>query len=195
MLSNQKQEYIFHPLYSYPENLLVKFVKIKSRQEILNDVIHDGKKYPKDWKAVFGKNNKNLSNDYYIFNPNIGIYLLKEYEKNPYQTKGLGQKISRKIDENIESEISKYAGDFGIIQGDFRKVFKNLKKGIHPGKILDAAIKGKQDLGLSIPIKGHASSSKDVFDDIKKKFANKQEKLEKKFEEMATTDRLYSSYR
>ena len=56
-------------------------MKIKTRNEILNDVIRDGKKHPKDWKAVFGKDNKSLSKDYYIFNPNIGIYLLKEYDK------------------------------------------------------------------------------------------------------------------
>ena len=135
-------------------------MKIKKRQEILNDVIRDGKKYPKDWKAVFGKDNKNLSKDYYIFNPNIGIYLLKEYEKNPFEVKGLGGKIARNVDENIEAEVSKYAGDFGIIQGDYRKVLKNLGKGIEPQKILDAAIKGKKDLGLSMPVRGHASPQK-----------------------------------
>jgi len=65
-------------------------VKIKLRNEILNDVIRDGKKYPKEWKAVFGKDKTSLSRDCYIFNPNVGIYLLKEYEKNPFETKGLG---------------------------------------------------------------------------------------------------------
>jgi hypothetical protein len=169
-------------------------VKIKKRQEILNDVIRDGKKYPKDWKAVFGKDNKNLSKDYYIFNPNIGIYLLKEYEKNPFEVKGIGGKIARNVDENIEAEVSKYAGDFGIVQGDYRKVLKNLGKGIEPQKILDAAIKGKKDLGLSIPVRGHASSLKNVFDDIHNNFSTKQKKLEKKFEEMATDDGLYNSY-
>jgi len=78
-------------------------VKIKKRNEILNDVIRDGKKYPKDWKAVFGKDDKNLSRDYYIFNPNTGIYLLKEYEKNPYEIKGIGGKIARHVDEHIEA--------------------------------------------------------------------------------------------
>ena len=98
------------------------------------------------------------------------------------------------MDENIEAEVSKYAGDFGIIQGDYRKVLKNLRKGIEPQKILDAAIKGKKDLGLNMPVRGHASSSKNVFDDIHNNFSTKQKKLEKKFEEMATDDGLYNSY-
>jgi hypothetical protein len=169
-------------------------VKIKKRHEILSDIIRDGKKYPKDWKAVIGVDKKNLSKDFYIFNPDIGIYLLKEYEKNPFLVKGLGGKIARKIDENIEAEVSKYAGDFGIIQGDYRKVLTNLEKGVKPKKIFDAAIKGKKDLGLSMPIRGHASSSKDVFDDIHNNFFDKQKKLDRKFEEMASEDGFYHSY-
>lgn len=169
-------------------------MKIKNRHEILRDVIKEGKKYPNDWKAVFGRDSKSLSNDYYIFNSNIGIYLLKEYERNPYDTKGLGGKIARYVDENVEAKVSKYAGDFGIIQGDYNKVLKNLEKGIKPQKIFDAALKGKKDLGLRMPVKGQACSSKDIFDEIHNNLTTKQKKLDKKFEEMATGDGLYRSY-
>lgn len=169
-------------------------VKIKPRNEILNDVIRDGKNYPKDWKAVFGKDNKLLSNDYYIFNPNTGIYLLKEYEKSPFEIKGIGGKVARRIDEDIEAKLSKYAGDFGIVQGDFRKILKNLEKGIEPQKIFDAALKGKRDLGITIPVRGHASSSREVFDDIHNDLTTKQKKLDSKFEKIASDDGLYSSY-
>ena len=169
-------------------------VKIKSRNEILNDVIKEGKKYPKNWQAVFGKDNKRLSRDYYIFNPNIGIYLLKEYEKNPFEIKGLGGKIARHVDEEIEEKISEKPGDFGIIQGDFRKIVKNLKKGIKPEKIYDAAIKGKKDLGISMPVKGHASTSEDIFNDIHNILSREQRRLDKKLEKMASDDGLYSSY-
>ena len=169
-------------------------MKIKNRYDILRDVIKDGKKYPNNWKAVFGKDKKSLSNDYYIFNPNIGIYLLKEYDKNPYDIKGVGGKIARHVDENVEAKVSKYAGDFGIIQGDYNKVLKNLERGIKPQSIFDAAIKGKKDLGLKMPVKGQACSSKDIFDEILNNMAPKQKKLDKKFEEMATDDGLYKSY-
>ena len=169
-------------------------VKIKSRNEVLNDVIKEGKKHPKNWKAVFGKDSKNLSNDYYIFNPNIGIFLLKEYQKNPYEIKGVGGKIGRQIDEDIEIKVSKYANDFGIIQGDYRKILKNLEKGIEPKEIFNAAIKGKKDFGLSMPIRGQASSHKEVFNDIHNEYSLKQKKLDSKFEEIAKDDGLYNSY-
>ena len=169
-------------------------MKIKSRDEILKDVIREGKKYPKNWKAVFGKDNKNLSNDYYIFNPKIGIFLLKEYQKNPFEMKGIGGKIARHVDEDLELEVSKYSNDFGIIQGDYRKILKNLEKGMKPKKIFDAALKGKKNLGISMPIRGHASSNIDVFKDIHNTYLLDQKKLDLKLEKMAIDDGLYTSY-
>ena len=169
-------------------------VKIKSRNEVLNDVIRDGKKHPKDWKAVSGNDNKRLSKDYYIFNPDVGIYLLKEYEKNPFVVKGIGGKIARHVDEDIDAKVSKYANDFGIVQGDFKKIMKNLEKGVKPQKIFDAAFKGKKDFGLSIPIRGHASSQEEVFKNINNNYSKKQKKLDVKFEKMASDDGVYNSY-
>jgi len=170
-------------------------VKIKSRNEILNDIIKDAEKYPKDWKAIFGKDKERLSRDYYIFNPSIGIYLLKEYQKNPFEVKGIGEKIARDVDEDIENEITKHAGDFGIIQGDIRRILKNLEKGVRPQKIFDAAIKGKgKNLGISMPVRGHASTSKDSFVNLHDILSTKQKKLDLKFEKMATEDGLYTSY-
>jgi len=169
-------------------------VKIKLRNEILNDVIKDGKKHPKEWKAVFGEDKTSLSRDCYIFNPKIGIYLLKEYEKNPFEIKGLGGLVARHLDEDVQAEISKYAGDFGIIQGDFKKIFKNLKKGIEPKEIFNAAFSGKKDLGISLPVRGHASTSKDVFNNIQSNLLIKQRKLDEKFKKFATGEGLYKSY-
>lgn len=169
-------------------------MKIKDRNEILTDIIKDGKKHPKGWNAVFGKDIRRMSNDYYLFNPNTGIYLLKEYQKNPFQIRGIGGKIARHIDEDIEENIIKKSGDFGIIQGDLRKIMANLEKGVHPKKILDAAVNGKKNLGLSMPIRGNASKSEDAFNNIQNNYSSKQKKLDSKFEEIASEDGLYKSY-
>ena len=168
-------------------------MKIKSRNEILNDIIRDAGKHHNDWTAIFGKDKERLSRDYYIFNPNIGIYLLKEYQKNPFELKGIGSKIARHVDEDIEAEISKHAGDFGIIQGNIRRIAKNLEKGIHPQKIFDAALKGK-DLGIRMPVRGHASASEDSFTNLYNMLSTKQKRLDSKFEKLATDDGLYTSY-
>jgi hypothetical protein len=167
---------------------------IKSRSEILTDIIRNGKKHPKNWKAVVGQDRQRLSKDFYIFNPNIGIYLMKEYQKNPYEVKGVGSKIARQVDEGIEADISKHSGDFGILQGDFRKILKNLEKGIKPEKIFNSAISGKNDYGVKIPVRGRASSSKPVFDSVHNEMKQKRKKLDSKFEELAKKDGLYKGY-
>ena len=168
-------------------------MKIKSRSNLLNDVIRDAKKYPKSWKAVIGKDENRFSNDYYIFNPNTGIYLLKEYQKNPFEIKGIGGKIARYVDDNIENEISKYSSDFGIVKSDILKISSNLRKGTSFEKILNAAVDGK-DMGISMPMRGYASSSKNSYANIRKELLNKQKKIDSNFEKIASEDGLYSSY-
>ena len=169
-------------------------MKIKNRNEVLNDVIRDGKKHPKGWKAIFGEDRTRFSRDYYLLNRDIGIYFLKEYNKNPFEVKGIGGKIARRVDDEIDAEISKKSGDFGIMQGDFQKILKNLEKGIKPDKIFNSAVKGKKDYGLKIPVKGKASSSKEAFKSIKNNLSDKHKKIDSKVEKMASDDGLYNSY-
>lgn len=168
-------------------------MKNKPRNDILNDIIKDSKKYPKGWKASFGRDNKLHSNDYYIFNPNIGIYLLKEYQKNPFEVKGIGTKIARNIDDEIDEKFKRNLGDFGIIQGNVQKIFKNIKRGVHPQKIFEEGVKGK-DLGITMPLKGKASNSDNTFHYLQQTFKSKQKKINTKFEKIAADDGLYSSY-
>ena len=170
-------------------------MKIKNRNEILNDIIFDGKKHPKGWQAIFGQDNQRLTRDCYLMNPEIGVYYIKEYDKNPFIIKGIGSKIARKIDDEIESEISKNKANFGIIQGDFKKIFKNIQRGIKPDRIFNEAIKGKKDLGLRIPIRGKASSSEEKFDSLNQILLNNRKKINSKIEEIANQDGLYQSYR
>jgi hypothetical protein len=168
-------------------------VKIKSRNEILINIIKDAEKYPKNWKAIFGKDNERLSNDYYLINPDIGIYLLKEYQKNPFEIKGVGGKIARHIDEEMDNEIAKFPDNFGIVQGDIHRILKNIEKGITPLEIYKAAIEGK-NLGIRVPVRGQVSTSKDTFQNIREILNIKQKKIDTKFEKIATNDGLYKSY-
>jgi hypothetical protein len=170
-----------------------RLVKIKTRNEILSDIIKDGKKHPKGWSAAFGQDNQMFSKDCFIFHPNIGVYLLKEYNKNPFEVHGVGSKLARHIDDDIEEQINKKSGDFGIIQGDIYKILHNIKKGIPPKQILTSAMEGK-DLGLTIPVQGHASSSKDTFQSLKKTYPAEQKKIGSRFEKMLSDDGMYASY-
>lgn len=168
-------------------------MKSKPRNEILNDIIKDSKKYPNGWKAAFGKDNKLFSNDYYILNPNIGIYIIKEYQKNPFNVTGVGAKIARNINDEIEEKFKKNSGDFGIIQGNINKIVKNLNRGMHPQKIFEEGVKGN-DLGITIPLKGKASTSDKTFQYLQETLNLKQKKINEKFQKIASNDGLYRSY-
>ena len=121
------------------------------------------------------------------------MYLLKEYDKNPFEVKGIGSMLARRIDEDIEEQMRKKSGDFGIIQGDLQKILTNINRGIPPQQILQSAIQG-DDLGLTIPVRGRASSSETTYHALKNTFSRQQKKLETHFKKMVSDDGLYSSY-
>ncbi len=168
-------------------------IKTKERADILSDIIKDAKHHPKNWKAVFGKDQQLLSDDYYLFHPNVGLYLIKEYNKNPYQRRGVGGQIGRRVDDHIENEISKHQHDFGIIHGDIRTITHHLNKGVHPRQIINAAIHGK-NMGLTMPIRGQGSESDDSFRYLRKELSSKQQQIEHHLKKMAEDDGLYHSY-
>jgi len=180
-------------IHSYLTILYKVSVKIKPRNDILTDIIRDAKKHPKGWSAAFGQDSDLFSHDCYIFHPSIGIYLLKEYNKNPFEVKGIGSKLARHIDEDIEEQITRKSGDFGILQGDIKKILTNINRGIPPQQILNSAINGG-DLGLTIPVQGRVSTSKDTFHSLKNTFSSQQKKLGTCFEKMVSDDGIYKSY-
>lgn len=170
-------------------------MKIKNRGEVLSDVIKDAKRYPRDWKAVLGHDNQCQSRDYYILNSNVGVYFLKEFEKNPFEFKGIGGKIARHIDEEVYEKITKKADNFGIIQGDINRITQSIKKGIKPDQIFEAALnQSNKNYGITIPMKGKASTNGDTFKEIRTNLISNQKKIDTKFEKMATSEGLYKSY-
>jgi hypothetical protein len=170
-------------------------VHIKQRNDVLDDIIHDAKKHPQGWKAVYGNNTTHLSQDYYIFHPNSGIYLIKEYHKNPFVVKGIGGKIARKIDDEIEANLAPPSGQFGILQADMIRLAKHLKQGMSPRHILSQALSGDDDtLGLKIPLRGHVNASQPSFSSLRHILAQKQSKIDETFGKLATEDGLYRGY-
>jgi hypothetical protein len=180
-------------IYLYRSIIIFILVKIKPRNRVLTDIITEAKQQPKGWTAAFGHDDEHGSNDYYIFNPQIGIYLLKEYQKNPYEIKGVGAKITRHIDDDILQTLRKTPINFGIIQGNIYKIMRNIESGIHPQKIFEAALHGK-DLGINIPLKGHASTSPEAYTQLKNILSSKQKKLNTTLEKMITDDGIYNAY-
>ncbi|WP_423750569.1 hypothetical protein [Salinirarus marinus] len=76
-------------------------MRIRDWQDILEDVTErdsdrDG------WRAVAGQRRDGVGEDLYLGHPSVGLYQLKTYAKNPYEVRGVGARVARKIDDSID---------------------------------------------------------------------------------------------
>jgi hypothetical protein len=76
-------------------------MRVRDWQDILADVT-DADVDPDGWRAVAGDRRGGLGEDLYLGHPNAGVYALKTYTKNPTELRGVGARVARRIDEDLE---------------------------------------------------------------------------------------------
>ena len=76
-------------------------MRVRDWQDILADVTDAGVD-PDGWRAVAGDRRDGLGEDLYLGHPNAGVYALKTYAKNPTELRGVGGRVARRIDEDLE---------------------------------------------------------------------------------------------
>lgn len=167
--------------------------QVKSRSDIFSDILRDAKKHPSGWNAIFGQDHQRLASDCYLFHPKKGLYLLKEYQKNPYEHIGVGGKIARRIDEDLMETSTSFSNGFGVVTGDVQKIIYHLRKGSSPMEIINAGIQGK-NMGVQFPVKGHSSTSKDIYTVLQQQDQDKQKKIHKTFQQKASEQGLYKGF-
>ncbi len=127
-------------------------MKVREWQDILDDVVQSGAD-PEGWRAVAGDRQRGVGEDFYIGHPSAGLYFLKTYAKNPFEVKGVGTQVARKVDADIETHLP--TGDEGR--------FAVQKP---PSDETDAQTKAKH---LEEVLKTHAetpTTPSDLFDDM-----------------------------
>lgn len=151
-------------------------VTVKPRDQLLSDVIRASKTHPKGWHAAFGHDSIRCSHDCYLFHPDMGLFFLKEYQKNPYETLGVGTKLVRRIDDDIIDSIEHNPGTFGILQGDLNAILTHLHNGVAIEEIIEGAITDR-DYGLRMPISGHATADPRPFTELNQRYHQEKKKL------------------
>ena len=76
-------------------------MRVRDWQEILADVAGDSTD-PDGWRAVAGSRREGLGEDLYFGHPNVGVYHLKTYAKNPRDLRGVGAKVARTVDDDLD---------------------------------------------------------------------------------------------
>ncbi len=76
-------------------------MRVRDWQEILADVASDSTD-PDGWRAVAGSRRGGLGEDLYFGHPSVGVYHLKTYAKNPRDLRGVGARVARKVDDDLD---------------------------------------------------------------------------------------------
>jgi hypothetical protein len=76
-------------------------MRVRDWQDILADVT-DADVDPDGWRAVAGDRRGGLGEDLFLGHPNAGVYALKTYTKSPVELRGVGARVARRIDDDLE---------------------------------------------------------------------------------------------
>ncbi len=90
-------------------------MRVRDWQDILADVAGDSTD-PDGWRAVAGSRRNGLGEDLYFGHPNVGVYHLKTYAKSPRELRGVGAKVARTVDDELDPLLpdSEAAGRFAV---------------------------------------------------------------------------------
>ena len=91
-------------------------MRVRDWQDILDDVV-EADAEPDGWRAVGGTRPRGIGEDLYLGHPEAGLYHLKTYAKNPFEVRGVGTRLARKLDDDIGEYLpTEAAGRFAVRQ-------------------------------------------------------------------------------
>ena len=91
-------------------------MRIRDWEDIVSDVVDSGAD-PDDWRAVAGDRASGVGEDFYLGHPSQGVYHPKTYAKNPFEVRGVGARVARKVDDGLADFLpDDDAGRFAVQQ-------------------------------------------------------------------------------
>jgi len=93
-------------------------MRVRDWQDIMEDVVDSGVD-PDGWRAVGGDRAHGIGEDLYIGHPGVGVFQLKTYAKNPFEVQGVGTRVARRIDDELDPLFpgqGEAQGQFGVQQ-------------------------------------------------------------------------------
>lgn len=89
-------------------------MRVRDWEDIVEDVV-DGDADPNGWRAVAGDRDRGVGEDTYLAHPTVGVLQLKTYAKNPFDVRGVGAKVARRVDGDISDALpSEPEGHFAV---------------------------------------------------------------------------------
>ena len=172
----------------------VCYLPVKDLQQILKEIMKEGKKYPGEWKSIIAPTRDFSGSDLIVFHPTEGpIFQVRAYEKNPLKMEGIGTRLARSVDEDFLKLIDKHKqkGNMGMLNLNYKLLEHSLKDGGKMDKILFDAILGKKDQGLDYLNLGGSYHRPDKPFPL---LTEEQRRLEKEYMRLVTRDQKNSMY-
>lgn len=93
-------------------------MRVRDWQDILEDVVESSAD-PSGWRAVAGDRRGGVGEDMFLGHPSVGVFQLKTFAKNPFEVQGVGSRVARKIDDELDPlfPAADSAGRFGVNRG------------------------------------------------------------------------------
>jgi hypothetical protein len=93
-------------------------MRVRDWQDILEDVVESDADAG-DWRAVAGDRRGGPGEDMFLGHPAVGVFQLKTFAKNPYEVQGVGARVARSVDEDLDPLFpdGDSGGRFGVNDG------------------------------------------------------------------------------
>ena len=93
-------------------------MRVRDWQDILEDVVESDADAG-GWRAVAGDRRGGVGEDMFVGHPSVGVFQLKTFAKNPYEVRGVGSRVARRIDDELDPLFPERddGGRFGVNRG------------------------------------------------------------------------------
>ena len=93
-------------------------MRVRDWQDILGDVVESNAD-PDGWRAVAGDRRGGVGEDLFLGHPSVGVFQLKTFAKNPFEVQGVGSRVARRIDDELDPifPAEDGSGRFGVNRG------------------------------------------------------------------------------
>jgi len=178
-------------------------MRVRDWQDILADVT-EADVDPDGWRAVAGERRRGLGEDLYLGHPNAGVYALKTYAKNPVELRGVGSRVARRIDEDLEpllpSQKQEEAARFAVQsppedEGHAKSMAKRLEEAVKvhaeapttPEDFFDDMMDALESPAFG-PMEYEFDGRPERLDDLTDEFADADELLSKDLDDLVEED-------
>lgn len=177
-------------------------MRIRDWQDVLEDVIDSGAK-PDDWRAIAGSRARGVGEDMYLGHPRAGVFQIKTYAKNPFEVKGVGTQVARKLDDEIGSYLPEDHGRNFAVQtppedeDDAQEKAKRLEETIRahadapttPDALFEDVMEAIDSPAFG-PLEYDFAQRPDSMDDLSESFEEAEQLLEAEFEDIVREDEV-----